>query len=143
MNPYNYQEYKIIKDKVLKHNFYKIFIILFIIGIIILISKFNFKVYEKYIIIKNNNDYNLIVSIEEIDSINNNKYIYINNKKYSYKVKKIEDNYQNINGTIIKNITISIKDYKTLNDYTYCYFLKNSDTFFSMIIKFIKGGFYG
>ena len=143
MNPYNYQEYKIIKDKALKHNFYKISIILFIIGIIILISKFNFKVYEKYIIIKNNNDYNLIVSIEEIDSINNNKYIYINNKKYSYKVKKIDDNYQNINGTIIKNITISIKDYKTLNDYTYCYFLKNSDTFFSMIIKFIKGGFYG
>ena len=143
MNPYNFHEYKIIKEKALSNKFYKIFILIFIIGMIILISKFDFKTYEKYIIIKNKNNYNLIISIEDINFITNNKHIFIDNKRYSYKIEKISDSYQSIDGTLVKDIEISIKDYKMNNDYSYCFFLRNKDTFLNMIIKFIKGGFYG
>ena len=143
MNPYSFQEYKIIKDKTLSNRSYKLFIILFLIGMVYLICKFDFNVYEKYIILKDNNKYNLVVSMEDIDYINRNKYIFIDNKKYSYKIEKISNSYENINGTLFKNITISIKNYKMFNDYSYCFFLRKNDTFFNMIIKFIKGGFYG
>ena len=143
MNPYNYQEYKIIREKALSNKLYKLFIILFLIGMIFLIYKFNFNVYDKYILIKDNDKYNLVVSIENIDYITKNKYIFIDNKKYSYKIDKISNNYENINGTLFKNITILVDGYKMNNDYSYCFFLRKSDTFLTMIIKFIKGGFYG
>ena len=143
MNPYDFQEYRIIREKTLSNKLYRLFIILFLIGMIFLIFKFDFNVYEKYILIKEDNNYNLIASIEDIDYITKSKFIYIDNKKYSYKIGKISNKYENINGTLFRNITILIDDYKMVDDYSYCFFLRKSDTFLNMMIKFIRGGFYG
>ena len=137
-NTYNFQEYDLITylDKK-KHN--NLIFILFLIGIIIIIYSFNFYMYDKELLIKDNDHYKLILPSTKIDDLFNNKYIYINNKKYKYKIKEIDNDFQNINGTIYQSISLDI-NYKSKSNIKDVYFLKYKKSLYHMIIDAIRGG---
>ena len=137
-NTYNFQEYDLITylDKK-KHN--NLIFILFLIGIIIIIYSFNFYMYDKELLIKDNDHYKLILPSTKIDDLVNNKYIYINNKKYKYKIKEIDNDFQNINGTIYQSISLDI-NYKSKSNIKDVYFLKYKKSLYHMIIDTIRGG---
>ena len=78
----------------MKNNFNVISIfIIFIIGLfILLIISCNYKIkeYKEFNLIHlNNNKYELIVNRKDLELLNNNKVIYINNRKYRYKVIEV------------------------------------------------------
>ena len=136
MITYNLQEYDFINEKI-SHNYFGSFIIIFlIIGIVVIISKFNFYIYEKNVLIYEDNNYSLVIDATKIDDLDKN--IYINKKKYTFKIKDIS-NYQNINGTIYAVVNIDL-DYKSKSKVIECYFLKDKNTILNMLVKFIQGG---
>ena len=78
----------------MKNNFNVISIfIIFIIGLfILLIISCNYKIneYKEFNLIHlNNNKYELIVNRKDLELLNNNKVIYINNRKYRYKIIEV------------------------------------------------------
>ncbi len=78
----------------MKNNFNVISIfIIFIIGLfILLIISCNYKIkeYKEFNLIHlNNNKYELIVNKKDLELLNNNKVIYINNRKYRYKIIEV------------------------------------------------------
>jgi len=137
-NTYNFQEYNLITYLDRKKHSSLIFILL-MIGIIYIIYSFNFYMYDKEILIKDNGNYRLILPSEKIDSVVNNKYVYINNKKYKYNVKKIDGTFENINGTIYQSIILDL-DYNFKSSVKDVYFLKYKKTLLNMIIDTIRGG---
>ena len=137
-NTYSFQEYDLINYLNKKRYNNTVFIIL-IIGIIYLIFGFNFHVYDKEILIKDNNKYSLIIDSRKIDNLYRNKYVYINNKKYKYKIIDIDNNYQNIDGIIYQTIYLDIK-YKGISSINEVYFLKYKKSLFKMIIDSKTGG---
>ena len=137
MKAYNLQEYNMIFDTKRKNYLSGLIVAFILIGIIIFIFKFNFYVYEKYFLIKNNDNYSMIVDATKIDKLND--YIYINNRRYKYKVISINDDYQTINGTIYQTVYIKL-DYGSNSNIIECYFLKSKKTVINMIIEALKGG---
>lgn len=134
-------DYELINDKENKGSLiYKVVMIFSIIGIIIILCKFEFKVYERQTLIKNGNDFILIVDSRQIDSYKTQKHIFINRKKYAYKILKIDSDYSNVNGVIYQSIYINLHNYKTDAITLECYFLKSSKTIYEEIIEFITGG---
>ena len=78
----------------MKNNFNVISIfIMFIIGLfILLIISCNYKIkeYKEFNLIHlNTNKYELIVNKNDLELLNNNKAIYINNRKYRYKIIEV------------------------------------------------------
>ena len=92
--------------------------ILFIIGIfILLIFSCNYKIkeYKEFNLIHlNTNKYELIVNKNDLELLNNNKAIYINNKKYKYKI--IEVNRDIINRDDKKYSEVKISLDKSINE---------------------------
>ena len=103
--------YDFIKIKVITAKL--IFIFLIILCIILIKLKFNIIYSNKYIVIKDNNQILLSsnIKVDDLDKITNNKYIYINDKKYKYTIIKIEN-------IIDDNLMIEYnKIYINLNNY--------------------------
>ena len=78
----------------MRNNFNVISIfVLFIIGLfILLIISCNYKIkeYKEFNLIHlNNKKYELIVNKKDLELLNNNKVIYINNRKYKYKIIEV------------------------------------------------------
>ena len=92
--------------------------ILFIIGIfILLIFSCNYKIkeYKEFNLIHlNTNKYELIVNKKDLELLNNNKVIYINNKKYKYKI--IEVNRDIINRDDKKYSEVKVSLDKSINE---------------------------
>ncbi|MBR2711858.1 MAG: hypothetical protein IKE89_05230 [Bacilli bacterium] len=103
----------------MRNNFNVISIfIIFIIGLFILfIFSYNYKIkeYKEFNLIHlNNNKYELIVNINDLRLLTNNKTIYINNKKYKYKI--IEVNRDVIDREKIKYNEVKISLDKSINE---------------------------
>ena len=103
----------------MRNNFNVISIfILFIIGLfILLIISCNYKIkeYKEFNLIHlNNNKYELIVNKNDLRLLTNNKTIYINNKKYRYKI--IEVNRDVIDREKIKYNEVKISLDKSINE---------------------------
>ena len=139
-NAYNFTEYDIIFKNNKSHKIFILLVSIFLIGIIFIICRFKFKVYEKYLLIKNNEEYVLINNIENNSLITNNKTLLIDNKEYYYKINSIDEDYTNINNMIYQTIHISINYNKS--NYTYAYILKENNTLLNIILKSITGGTY-
>ena len=102
----------------MRNNFNVISIfIIFIIGLFILfIFSYNYKIkeYKEFNLIHlNNNKYELIVNKNDLRLLTNNKTIYINNKKYRYKI--IEVNRDVIDREKIKYSEVKISLDKSIN----------------------------
>ncbi len=102
----------------MRNNFNVISIfIIFIIGLFILfIFSYNYKIkeYKEFNLIHlNNNKYELIVNKNDLRLLTNNKTIYINNKKYKYKI--IEVNRDVIDREKIKYSEVKISLDKSIN----------------------------
>jgi non-ribosomal peptide synthetase component E (peptide arylation enzyme) len=134
------EDYYLFQDKNKSSKIVITFLLLLLIGIIIILCKFNFQVYEMQTLIKNNDDFLLIVDSRKISEIESNSYFYIGNKKYQYKITEIESEYSNVNDIIYQTIHISPYNYKTDSIITEIYFLKSNKSIMTMIIEFIKGG---
>lgn len=138
MITYNLQEYDTIfenKDK----NYLKVLLILLLIGIIFIICRYKFYIYEKNILLNENNNYSLIVNALDIDNFKKKGNIYINNKEYKYKVISYNNDINNINNELYETINIDI-NYHTKAQAIECYFLKSKKTLLEMFINSIRGG---
>lgn len=136
-NLYNFQEYKIVENTRRTSIFIKTITVLIFIVILIIICKFNYKVYVKLPILKEEDKYILSIPAEEIDLLDNNK-ILIDKKEYNFTIYKTELN--NINNIIIETIYLDINMYNSELKYNNCLLLKSNETLLKTIIKFIKGG---
>ena len=139
-NNWALEDYKLIQDKNDKIWPYMLVLLFITIGIIIILCKFNFQLYEKQTLIKNDNSYILIVDSTKIEELKSNSNIYINKKKYKYNIEKISQDYSNVNGIIYQTIHINPYNYKTEAIITDCYFLKSKKTIIEMLFEFIEGG---
>ena len=118
----------------------KLIIILLLIGITVILCKFKFYTYQKVSLIKNNDNYLIISSINNEDKIIENKYLYIKDKKYKYKVLNISDNYNSYDNIPIEEINIEISNLKKKNKLLEASILLDEETIIDMVYKFIKGG---
>ena len=137
---FDLEDYNLIQDNNEKYSRIVVVLVLMLIGIFILLYKFEFQVYEKQTLIKDNDNYFLIVSSNELTYYENEKYIYINKKKYKYDTVSINNNYSNVEGIIYQTMYIKPHDYKTEAIITECYFLRSKETILERIFKFVKGG---
>lgn len=118
-----------------------IVILLMLIGIIIILLNFKFKVYQKYELIKDDNNFIIITVSQDINFLESNKYIYINGDKYIYDVLTVDSDYSNIENSIYQTLHINVVNYMTDSIVSDAYILRKDATIYSMIINFIKGGF--
>lgn len=118
-----------------------IVILLMLIGIIIILFNFKFKVYQKYELIKDDNNFIIITVSQDIKFLESNKYIYINGDKYIYDVLTVDSDYSNIENSIYQTLHINVVNYMTDSIVSDAYILRKDATIYSMIINFIKGGF--
>jgi len=140
-NNFDIEDYKMIQDKENNNWLFTLIIFLITIGIIIILCKFKFYIYEKQTLIKDNEQYYLIVNSKDINYFTNNKILTINKKEYKYKVTKVSNDYSNIENNIYQTIYIKPYNYESKAVITECYFLKSSKTIYEIIIEFITGGF--
>lgn len=138
--PYSFAEYNLILENRKNDNLFKLVVIIFIIGIIILICKFKFYIYQDNILLKMEDNYELVADINSIDKISTSKKIFINNKQYDYNTIQTDDNLSNINGTIYERLLINIPDYTENNKIIKCSFLIKKETILDMLFEFIQGG---
>lgn len=139
-NNWTMEDYQWIQDKNKKTRLWMVVLFLITIEIFIILCKFDFHVYDKQTLIKNNEDFLLIVDSKKINELESESYIYINYKKYQFDITEISTDYTNIDGNIYQTIHINPYNYKTDSIITECYFLKSKKTIWQMIIEFIKGG---
>lgn len=139
-NNFDIEDYKLIQDK--ENNNWLMILILFLltIGILIILYKFEFSIYEKQTLIKDNEQYYLIINSKNIDYYTQNKKLFVNQEKYEYEVTKVSDDYSTLDNNIYQSIYINPYNYKTDAIITECYFLKSKKTIYETIIEFIKGG---
>ncbi len=139
-NHWTIQDYQLIQDNS-KHSWvFMIFLMLGIIGIIIICYKFDFKIYEKYLLIKDNDQFLLLVNSQQIAELETHSEFYRKGEKYAYQIENISSDYSNMNGNIYQTIYINPYNYKTNAIETEIYLLKKSSTIYEIIIEFIKGG---
>lgn len=139
-NNWTIQDYQLI-EKTRKVSWLPIvFILLFVIVILMVCYKFDFRIYEKYNLIKDGKKYLLIVNSLKLSELESNSNIYIQNKKYKYKIIEISSDYSNIDGNIYQTIHINPYNYKTEAIVSECFLLKKKKTIFHIIIEFIQGG---
>lgn len=139
-NNWTLEDYKWIQDKKENNRLLMVVLCLGIIGIFLVLYKFNFEVYQENTLIKNEDDFLLIVESQAIEELKVRSYIYINNKAYQYEIVEIEKDYSNINNIIYQTIHIKLNNYQTDSIVTKCHFLKRKKSIYQMIIEFIKGG---
>lgn len=139
-NSFNINDYQLIQDKKENYLLFKVVLFLMLIVIFIVLYKFEFQIYEKKTLIKDNDNYILIVDSNEIAYYENEKYVYIHQNKIPYNIVKIDNDYSNVNDIIYQSIYIKPYNYETDAIITECYFLKSKQSIFETIIKFIKGG---
>lgn len=139
-NNWTIDDYQLVQDKNISSWLYILVLLFITVGIIIILCKFDFQVYEKQTLIKNDNDFILIIDSTKIDKLKSTPYIYINQRKYKYDITEISQDYSNIDGNIYQTIHINPYNYKTDAIITECYFLKSKKTIYKMISEFIKGG---
>lgn len=137
-NNFTIEDYQILKEEHKSMWLYVIVISIITIGILIILFKLDFQVYEKHLLLKDDNSYTLIIDSTKIDKLT--PYIYINQKKYKYKIIEISKEYSNIDSIIYQTIHINPYNYKTDAIVTECYFLKSKKTIYEMIANFIRGG---
>lgn len=136
---YNFAEYNLILDNKKNNNLLKVVSIIFIMAIIIVISKFKFSIYQQSILLNDNDKYLIIADLDLINTLSTTEKIIINNKEYNYKIIETSD-YSNINGTVYQSVYLDISNYASKIKMNKCFFLKSKNTLIDSIIKFTRGG---
>lgn len=84
----------------------------------------------------------IYVSVKDLYKVVDNNVLYINNKKYNYKIQKISKEIITDNTNFYKEITLHVNlDYKLLidNNIVQLKFVVNEMTIFEYIVNLIKG----
>ena len=138
-NNWTLEDYRVVKEENNVPNRYLYFLIFMIIGIIMIIGKIDFELYEKYSFIKEKDSFILLINSSQIKDLEKNEWIYIDRKKYYYQIKSVDDNYSNINNEIFETVHVNLNNYKTSAVLTDGYLLKSKKNLYQMVIDFIKG----
>lgn len=138
MKPYNICEYKTINYQDKKSNV--VVMILLIIGILVLICSYKIKIYNKYVLVKENNNYIISINALNLDDFSKNNTIFIKGKKYKYNI--ISKEYDTFDNSIYAILHIDIKKYQSVSDYTYIYLEKSNKTVLETLTNFFVGGNY-
>lgn len=133
------EDYRVVKEENNVPNRYLYFLIFMIIGIIMIIGKIDFELYEKYSFIKEKDSFILLINSSQIKDLEKNEWIYIDRKKYYYQIKSVDDDYSNINNEIFETVHVNLNNYKTNAVLTDGYLLKSKKNLYQMVIDFIKG----
>lgn len=118
-------------------------IILAFITIFILIINYNFKIIDYYQIngIIKGGSINILVPIDRVNSIVDTDFVYVNSKRYTYKVKEIS-NIINENNNFYQNIILDINFNDKIfieNNIMEVKFIINKETILKYIYNLIKG----
>ncbi len=138
-NNWNLEDYEITKDKKIKFWFPLFSIFIVTVGILWICFQFPFQIYEKFILLKQENRYFLMIDSNQIGFIEHENHFYIHQKRYDYEVVEVDQNYTTLNQTIYQIIYINPYTYQTDATTTECYFLRKEETIFEMILKLMKG----
>lgn len=138
----DFNEYEKFKDNSYKNRLLIVVIIFVLVVTVLILYKFDFKIYKENTLIKEENSYTMILNSNDISFIENTSNLYINRKKYSYKIIKIDADYTNINNIIYQKVHIKVHNYKTEAIVSECYFLKSKKSILKSLIEFIRGGKY-
>jgi len=119
--------------------------IVFITTFVLMIN-YNFKIIDYYQIkgIVKEKGLNISLPIEKVDSIINNRYIYIGGEKYKYSVKEISDNIVENSNSFYQNIVLDVdlKDREFIeNNIIESKFIISKKTILEYIYNLIKGEF--
>ncbi len=143
-NNYTIKDYILETNKINIKSFNFILLsLIFLIGGIFLLSKFNYYEYKKILIVEENNIFKTTINIEDIEQIMNKKTIVINNKKYSYKVIRIEKEIMINNDSYLKTLHLKVNNYKGKyleNKIIEGNIVINKTNSLKQIIKFVQGG---
>ena len=137
MNLVSFDEYNLINNDIKKTVFFKIFLILLIIGIILIIYNFKFNVYEKCLLYNEDDNHYLLTSINN-DFIGK-KVLKINDKEYQFNIIN-EDEYVTMNNNMYKSLKVNIFNYESTDKYNNVFYLRKSKTLFEILFDFIGGG---
>lgn len=138
-NNFDIDDYKMCLDIKENSKLLPIIILLLVIGIVFILYKFNIKVFEQYTLIKENDNYLLIVDSSKVSYLEKEEMIYIDGKEYIFDLEEISEDYTVIDNIIFQTITLEIFDYSSKAKTTTCHFLKSNQTIFQRIIEFMKG----
>lgn len=138
-NVWTIADYQLMQDIKLKHSILIVPILIITIGMIYILCQYEFLIYEKQTLIKENNDYEMIVASKEITDIKNRSTLYINNQEYTYTVKKVNTDYMNLNNEIYQTIYLELSNYQTDAMMTECYFIKSRKSILNMLLDYLKG----
>ena len=141
MKQYSFSEYDIVKFSKKNLKGYYALILFLLIGIVILLFKFNFRIYIKYTMVKNDDNYAMIVDVSNIKLFENNSMLYIDGKNVNYQINRIDKEFNNINGAIYQTIYLNLIDFNSSAQFVDCLVLERDETIIESIIKFIRGGF--
>ena len=136
---WNIQDYEMMQELKIKNWPCIGIIFIFMIGIVILVVKFPFQIYEKEILFQQENRFFLMVDSKKISFLEQQKQVYINHDQYSYDVVAVDTNYTTLNNTLYQIIYINLYSFQTDAATTECYFLKKNQTLLEMILEWMKG----
>lgn len=85
-NQFDLKDYALIQDKENNNWLFMIIIFLITIGIFIILYKFEFSIYEKHTLIKNNNQFFIMINSNKIADFQKERDIYINKKSINLKL---------------------------------------------------------
>ena len=138
-NVWTISDYELVQDIRFKHIKLVIPILLVTIGIIYILFQYEFLVYERQTLIKENNRYEMVVSSKRINNIKKRNSLLIQNQKYNYVVKEVDSNYMNWNNEIYQTIYLELPNYQTDAIMTECYFLTSKKSIFNRLLDYLKG----
>lgn len=138
-NNWNFDDYQVTREIKDSYKILPSLLFILIIGIIIILYKFQFFIYWHQSLIKVDDYYSLLVDSNRVNYLEQNTDIYIKQKKYSYEIKKIDSEYTSINGTIYQTVYLDLPNYQTDAVITECQFLFSKKTIIENIMEFMKG----
>jgi len=139
-NSFDIGDYQMMQDKNLNCWLFMVVIFFVTLGILFILYKFEFSVYEKLNLIKDNDQFLIVIDSKKISAIEEIEYVYINNNKYRFDINKVSIDYTNVDDSIYQTVYINLYNYKTDALITDGYILKSKKTIYELIIEFIKGG---
>ena len=135
-NSFDIGDYQMMQDKNLNCWLFMVVIFFVTLGILFILYKFEFSVYEKLNLIKDNDQFLIVIDSKKISAIEEIEYVYINNNKYRFDINKVSIDYTNVDDSIYQTVYINLYNYKTDALITDGYILKSKKTIYELIIEY-------
>lgn len=137
-NKWTIEDYNLVKNQKLSIKSALVITTISLIAVVLIICKFKIQSYIKVQILKEEDNYFLILNPDQLDKFLDNEAIFIKNKKYKYELEEIEE-YTVIEGNAYQTVHIIPHNYETKKSITDAYLLIDEKTVIERVFEFIKG----